>query len=246
MWFARAQYILERLVRGLPIILAIVVVNFFLIRLAPGDAAQVLAGEAGAASPEYMEQIRRQFGLDQPLYVQFLSYMKNIVTFDLGYSFRHGREVSSLIAERLGATALLMVAAMTISVGLGTLLAVIRVAGGRGVEAAVAAYVEELGRRHAAPTVKQRLAAIRMMFDWLATGGILPFNPASAVRGPKHVVKRGKTPVLAPDEARQLLDAIDVSTPIGLRDRALIGPNVGLDLAEEIDPASDVAALDVE
>jgi integrase len=62
-----------------------------------------------------------------------------------------------------------------------------------------------------------------MMFDWLATGGIVPFNPASAVRGPKHVVKRGKTPVLAPDEARQLLDSIDVSTPIGLRDRALIG-----------------------
>ena len=87
----------------------------------------------------------------------------------------------------------------------------------------VAAYVEELGRHHSAPTVKQRLAAIRMMFDWLATGGILPFNPATAVRGPKHVVKRGKTPVLAPEEARQLLDSIDVSTPAGLRDRALIG-----------------------
>ena len=87
----------------------------------------------------------------------------------------------------------------------------------------VAAYVEEIGRSVSAPTVKQRLAAIRMMFDWLATGGILPFNPASAVRGPKHVVKRGKTPVLAPDEARQLLDSIDVTTPIGLRDRALIG-----------------------
>lgn len=87
----------------------------------------------------------------------------------------------------------------------------------------IAAYVEELGRSRAAPTVKQRLAAIRMMFDWLATGGVLPFNPAAAVRGPKHVVKRGKTPVLAPDEARQLLDAIDISTPVGLRDRALIG-----------------------
>src|SRR5215212_5888106 len=57
----------------------------------------------------------------------------------------------------------------------------------------VAAYVEELGHRHSAPTVKQHLAAIRKMFDWLATGGILPFNPATAVRGPKHVVKRGKT-----------------------------------------------------
>jgi integrase/recombinase XerD len=57
----------------------------------------------------------------------------------------------------------------------------------------VAATVEELGHRHSAPTAKQHLAAIRMMFDWLATGGILSFNPATAVRGPKHVVKRGKT-----------------------------------------------------
>jgi site-specific recombinase XerD len=86
----------------------------------------------------------------------------------------------------------------------------------------IAAYVDELGRTHAAPTVKQRLAGIRMMFDWLATGGVLPFNPATAVRGPKHVVRRGKTPVLAPEEARQLLDSIDPGTPVGLRDRALI------------------------
>lgn len=87
----------------------------------------------------------------------------------------------------------------------------------------VAAYVEDLSRRYSAPTVKQRLAAVRMMLDWLSTGGVLPFNPATAVRGPKHVVKRGKTPVLAPEEARTLLDAIDITTPIGLRDRALIG-----------------------
>lgn len=87
----------------------------------------------------------------------------------------------------------------------------------------VAAYIEELGRTLSAPTVKQRLAAIRSLLDWLATGGVLPFNPASAVRGPKHSQKRGKTPVLAPEEARELLDAIDVSTPAGLRDRALIG-----------------------
>jgi peptide/nickel transport system permease protein len=122
MWFARARYIVERLLRGLPIVFAIVVVNFFLIRLAPGDAAQVLAGEAGAASAEYMEQIRRQFGLDQPLYLQFFRYMKNLATFDLGYSFRHGREVSSLILERIGATALLMGAAMAISVTAGIVL----------------------------------------------------------------------------------------------------------------------------
>ncbi|MFW8609895.1 tyrosine-type recombinase/integrase [Rhizobium beringeri] len=86
----------------------------------------------------------------------------------------------------------------------------------------VAAYIEALSRDLSAPTVKQHLAAIRSLFDWLARGGDLPFNPASAVRGPKHSVKTGKTPVLTPEEARTLLDSIDVSTPIGLRDRALI------------------------
>jgi site-specific recombinase XerD len=86
----------------------------------------------------------------------------------------------------------------------------------------VAAYIEQLGTAHPAPTVKRHLSAIRHLFDYLATGGILPFNPAAAVRGPKHSVKRGKTPVLAADEARQLLDAIDIGAIAGLRDRALI------------------------
>jgi len=88
----------------------------------------------------------------------------------------------------------------------------------------VAAYVEQLTRSElSAPTVKLQLAAIRRLFDWLAAGGVLPFNPASAVRGPSHSAKTGATPVLDPTEARQLLDAIDITTPIGLRDRALIG-----------------------
>lgn len=133
MWGARGRYVLKRLLHGLPIILAIVVVNFFLIRLAPGDAAQVLAGESGAASAEYMEQIRRQFGLDQPLYFQFFSYIKNILLLDLGYSFRHGRTVASLIVERLGATAILMLAAMVISAGVGILLGAIAAIKDRGI-----------------------------------------------------------------------------------------------------------------
>ena len=85
----------------------------------------------------------------------------------------------------------------------------------------VAAYIE--GLRIAAPSVKQRLAALRMLFDWLVIGQVMPTNPASSVRGPRHSVKKGKTPVLAAEEARALLDAIDASTSIGLRDRALIG-----------------------
>jgi len=86
----------------------------------------------------------------------------------------------------------------------------------------VATYIEQLGRARSAPTVKQRLAAIRHLFHWLVTGQIMPVNPASSVRGPSHSVKRGKTPVLDPSEARALLDSIDVTTPVGLRDRALI------------------------
>jgi site-specific recombinase XerD len=70
--------------------------------------------------------------------------------------------------------------------------------------------------------VKQALAAIRMVFDYLVLGQVVPVNPAAAVRGPKYTTKRGKTPVLSADEARQLLDSIDVSKMVGLRDRALI------------------------
>jgi len=95
----------------------------------------------------------------------------------------------------------------------------------------VAAYIEGLTQSFTRPTVKQHLAAIKMLFDWLTTGGILPNNPAASVRGPKHVVKRGTTPVLRADEARTLLDSIAISKKVGetevpdikgLRDRALI------------------------
>ena len=87
----------------------------------------------------------------------------------------------------------------------------------------IAAYIEWLMQRLSPPTVKLHLAAIRMLFDFLVTGQVVAFNPAAAVRGPKHVVKKGKTPVLTASEARQFLDSIDISTIAGLRDRALIG-----------------------
>ena len=90
----------------------------------------------------------------------------------------------------------------------------------------VAGYIEDLGTRAARPTVKQHLAALRVLFDFLVTGQVLPTNPTASVRGPKHVVHRGLTPVLQPEEARHLLDSIDVSTVGGLRDRALIGTMV--------------------
>jgi len=107
----------------------------------------------------------------------------------------------------------------------------------------VGAYVELLSRELTAPTAKRHLAAIRHLFDWLVTGQIVPVNPAASVRGPSHVVRRGKTPVLAPEEARALLDAIDITSPVGLRDRALIAlmvysfARVGAALAMRIEDA---------
>ncbi|PHP66736.1 integrase [Zhengella mangrovi] len=104
----------------------------------------------------------------------------------------------------------------------------------------VAAWIEEIGRTHSAPTVKQRLAAIRHLFDWMVTGQAMPSNPAHTVRGPKHLVRKGKTPVLPPDEARRLLDSIPTDTMAGLRDRALIGlmtysfARIGAALAMEV------------
>jgi site-specific recombinase XerD len=99
--------------------------------------------------------------------------------------------------------------------------------GPRSIEAVqplhVAAWIEIQQQEHAAPTVKAQLAALRHLFDWLVTGQVVPVNPAGSVRGPSHTVKTGKTPILAPEEARALIDSIDIMTHAGLRDRALIG-----------------------
>jgi len=86
----------------------------------------------------------------------------------------------------------------------------------------VAAYIETLQTQLSPSSVKQHLAAIRVLFDWLVVGQVVASNPASVVRGPKHSVKKGKTPVLDAEEARELLDSIPTDTLIGLRDKALI------------------------
>lgn len=115
-------YALRRLLQAVPTVLVIVALNFLLLQLAPGDAADVLAGEAGSATPEFMAQLRQKFGLDQPIGLQLLLYMKQIVSFDLGFSFRHDMPVAQLILSRLGPTLLLMLTVFTLSVLLGALL----------------------------------------------------------------------------------------------------------------------------
>ena len=116
------RYIIRRLFQAVPIVLAIIVLNFFLLNMAEGDAVDVLAGEAGSATPEYMADLRAKFGLDQPLPVQLLVYLKNIISLDLGYSFRHDMPVSVLIVDRFWPTLLLMVSTIILAVLFGILL----------------------------------------------------------------------------------------------------------------------------
>jgi peptide/nickel transport system permease protein len=111
-----------RLVKGVLVLFAIAVLNFFLIRAAPGDPAQVLAGEGGAADALLLEQLRERFGLDRPLLEQLWIYLKGYATFDLGFSYRQQQPVLTLILDRLPATLILTGTAFVISLLLGVVL----------------------------------------------------------------------------------------------------------------------------
>lgn len=125
----RLRYVVKRLLQAIPIVFAIVIMNFFLLHMAEGDAVDVLAGEAGSATPEYMAELRAKFGLDQPLPVQLAVYLKNVLTLDLGYSFRHEMPVSELIVDRMVPTLLLMISTILLAVGFGILLGLIAATG---------------------------------------------------------------------------------------------------------------------
>jgi peptide/nickel transport system permease protein len=125
----RVGFVARRLVQSVPIVFGVIIINFLLLQLMEGDAADALAGEAASATPEYMAQLRAKFGLDQPLYVQLFVYVKNIVVLDLGYSFRHDMPVIDLIVTRLWPTLLLMVTTLVLSMCVGVVLGVL---GARG------------------------------------------------------------------------------------------------------------------
>ena len=123
-WVVLAGRVFSRLLRSVAIVLTIAAFNFAIVHLAPGDVVDVLAGESGAASPEFVADLRARFGLDQPLWTQFLVYMERIAHFDLGYSFRFGRPVAGLVLERLPATLALMLPALVLSLLIGVVLGV--------------------------------------------------------------------------------------------------------------------------
>ncbi|OGL06851.1 MAG: ABC transporter permease [Candidatus Rokubacteria bacterium RIFCSPLOWO2_02_FULL_68_19] len=169
----RFGYIVRRLLQAVPVILAILALNFLLLHLAPGDAAQVLAGEAGSASPEYMAQLRERFGLDHPLWARLLLYVKNMLSLNLGFSFRHNMPVLDLILQRLWPTLLLMGVTLVLSVGAGIvlgLLAASRVGSWRDTLISILALIS-----YATPLFWIGLMLIvvfSLKLDWLPTSGM--------------------------------------------------------------------------
>lgn len=119
------DFVFQRLLKAAFVVLGVVILNFLLIHMAPGDPASVLAGEAGAGDAKYIAQLRAQFGLDQPLYQQLWTYLRGALTGDLGFSYRNQLPVMTLILDRLPATLLLTGCAFVFSLALGILLGVI-------------------------------------------------------------------------------------------------------------------------
>lgn len=121
------RFVIRRILQAIPTVLLIATACFFLLRLAPGDVADVLAGQAGAAPPGYVEELRAKFGLDRPLLEQYVAYMAQVISGDLGFSFHHNMPVADLIVSRLWPTLLLggasLLAAAVLGVALGSMAA---------------------------------------------------------------------------------------------------------------------------
>ncbi|NPD16766.1 ABC transporter permease [Xinfangfangia sp. D13-10-4-6] len=116
------MFLLGRVAKGVVVLMAIAILNFLLIHAAPGDPAQVMAGQGGAADEELLQQLRVQYGLDKPFLTQLGIYAGSYLQFDLGFSYRQQQSVLSLIMDRLPATLLLTGSAFVISLLVGTLM----------------------------------------------------------------------------------------------------------------------------
>lgn len=119
------RYVSRRLLQAIPVLIGIIIVSFLILKLAPGDIADILAGEAGSVAPEYAAELRARFGLDQPVWLQLWNYLVKALSLDLGRSHRHAMPVVELIASRVPATLIVMAASTIVAVVVGTLLGVL-------------------------------------------------------------------------------------------------------------------------
>ncbi|MFT4191317.1 MAG: ABC transporter permease [Comamonas sp.] len=168
-----ASFVARRLPQAVPVVLGIALLNFVVLQLAPGDVVDVLAGEAGAATPESMAALRAQFGLDQPVAAQLWHYLLRLASFDLGFSYRQNMPVLDLVLDRLPATLLLMGAALAVALALGIALGVLTaLAPGKWFDQTVSALVLFA---YAMPTFWLGLMAMVLFagkLGWLPSGGM--------------------------------------------------------------------------
>jgi len=129
---SRLTFFALRIAQAVPAILAIATLNFLLLHLAPGDAADIIVASSGHGSPELVAELRRSYGLDQPLHVQFLVYVGRLLSLDLGTSLVFNRPVIELIGERLGATLIVMLTAIGLAVLIGLVLGIVAALRHRG------------------------------------------------------------------------------------------------------------------
>lgn len=158
----RLQFMSVRILQGLLALLLIATVNFMLVRAAPGDPVSIMAGEAGASDPQFVAQLREQFGLDKPLPTQLANYLGHVLQLDLGFSYRQQQPVVDLILERLPATLLLTGTAFVLSLVFGV---------GLGA----------LASRHAGKAVDSVITVVALVFYatplyWLAMMAVLVFT----------------------------------------------------------------------
>lgn len=192
------RFVARRLAQGVPVVAGIALTNFLILHLAPGDAVDVLAGDAGGATPEYMAELRHQFGLDQPLIVQLYRYLESLAHFDLGFSHSNEMAVITLIMSRLPATLLLMSVALAIAVLAGSALGLVAAVRVRtATDSAISIAVLIL---HAVPPFWFGLMAIvvfSVKLGWLPSGGIVSLDrPTAAFATIGDVVRHLTLPAL--------------------------------------------------
>jgi len=163
----------KRLIYAAILLLAVLVLNFMLIHLAPGDPADVIAGEMGGATEEILAQIRAAYGLDKPISEQLMIYLGKVVKGDLGHSFYFNQPVTDLIFQRVGATILLVVTALILSVFLGTFLGVLAAKKPTGILSHIVTIGALLG--YSAPVFWTGMMLLILFVSWL------PLFPAAGM-----------------------------------------------------------------
>ena len=166
--------IVQRIIYGLVLIFAVIVLDFFLIQAAPGDVVDVIVTEAGGGNPQIAEQIRISYGLDKPLHVQLIKYLGKMLTGDLGYSYYYDQSVTSLLLGHLPSTLMLTLSALVIAVLIGTLLGVIAAIRPRGISSHIVTLFSLLG--YATPVFWLGMMVL-LLFSYY-----IPIFPAFGVR----------------------------------------------------------------